>query len=56
MLISISELREAAGKVTVLGIEREKSWLPNPRGPEEFANGDRVVVYGNLEALNNISF
>jgi hypothetical protein len=53
---TIAELREAAGEVTVLGIERGKSWVPNPKGAELFLAGDRVVVYGNLEALNNLSF
>lgn len=53
---TIADLREAAGKVTVLGVERGKNWVPNPKGTEEFAAGDRVVVYGNLEALNNLSF
>lgn len=53
---TIAELREAAGKITVLGIERGKDWISNPKGPEAFAAGDRVVVYGHLDTLNNLSF
>ena len=53
---SVADLREAAGKVTVLGIERGKTWLPNPKGTEVFVDGDRIVVYGNLEILNSLSF
>jgi hypothetical protein len=53
---TVNELREAAGEVTVLGIERDRSWHPNPKGTEAFIPGDRAVVYGNLHALNNLSF
>jgi hypothetical protein len=52
---TIADLRAAAGKITVLGIERGKSWVPNPAGAESFAEGDRIVVYGQLETLNNLS-
>ena len=53
---SVHDLREAAGKITILGIEREKSWLPNPKSNEVFQPGDRAVVYGNVETLNNLTF
>lgn len=53
---TVKELREAAGEVTVLGIERDRSWIPNPKSPDIFRTGDRVVIYGNLKALENISF
>ena len=53
---TIADLQEAAGKITVLGIERDKSWVPHPKGTEQFLPGDRAVVYGNLETLNNRSW
>jgi hypothetical protein len=52
---TIGEVRESVDKITVLGIERGKTWLSNPKGTERFAAGDRVVVYGNLETLNSLS-
>lgn len=53
---AIADLRKAAGKITILGIERGKSWVPTPGGDEAFADGDRIVVYGKLETLNSLSF
>jgi hypothetical protein len=47
-----SHLREKGA--VVLGIEREKSWIPVPKANEVIKRGDRLVVYGPLNALRNI--
>ncbi len=47
-----SHLREKGA--VVLGIEREKSWIPVPKASEVIKRGDRLVVYGPLDALKDI--
>jgi hypothetical protein len=47
-----SHLREKGA--VVLGIEREKTWIPVPKANEVIKRGDRLVVYGPLNALRNI--
>lgn len=47
-----SHLREKGA--VVLGIEREKSWIPVPKASEVIERGDRLVVYGPLNALRDI--
>jgi hypothetical protein len=47
-----SHLREKGA--VVLGIEREKSWIPVPKANEVIKQGDRLVVYGPLNALKDI--
>jgi hypothetical protein len=47
-----SHLREKGA--VVLGIEREKSWIPVPKASEKIVMGDRLVVYGPLDALKKI--
>ncbi|MDH5386755.1 MAG: TrkA C-terminal domain-containing protein, partial [Candidatus Aminicenantes bacterium] len=47
-----SHLREKGA--VVLGIEREKSWIPVPKANEIIKRGDRLVVYGPLNALRDI--
>lgn len=47
-----SHLREKGA--VVLGIEREKSWVPVPKAKEVIKRGDRLVVYGPLSALRDI--
>lgn len=47
-----SHLREKGA--VVLGIEREKSWIPVPKASESIMIGDRLVVYGPLDALKKI--
>jgi hypothetical protein len=37
--------------VLILGIEREKEWIPIPERGETIKEGDRLVVYGPLEQL-----
>jgi hypothetical protein len=47
-----SHLREKGA--VVLGIERENSWIPVPKATEVINQGDRLVVYGPLDALKDI--
>ena len=37
--------------ILVLGIEREKNWMPTPKAAEVLKSYDRLVVYGPLDAL-----
>jgi K+/H+ antiporter YhaU regulatory subunit KhtT len=50
--LSKSRLREKG--TVVLGIEREKNWIPVPKASEKIAPGDHLVVYGPLDALKRI--
>lgn len=36
----------------VLGIERGKTWIPVPKPSEIMEDGDKVIIYGPLEKLN----
>jgi len=47
-----SHLREKGAMV--LGIEREKTWIPIPKAAEKILIGDRLVVYGPLDVLKKI--
>jgi uncharacterized protein with PhoU and TrkA domain len=38
----------------VLGIEREKNWIPIPKSTEIIKQGDRLVVYGPLKDLKSL--
>ena len=43
---------ELSGKgILVLGIERGKKWIPIPKAEEIVGEGDKLVVYGYLDAL-----
>lgn len=48
---SLSECKLNQKGLLVLGIERDKDWIPIPKAKEIIKEGDRVVVYGPLEAL-----
>jgi uncharacterized protein with PhoU and TrkA domain len=37
--------------ILVLGIEREKNWIPTPKATEKIRNGDNLIVYGPLKKL-----
>lgn len=38
----------------VLGIERDKNWIPIPKSSEIIKQGDRLVVYGSLKDLKSL--
>jgi len=41
-------------KILVLGIERGKRWIPIPLPDEVIQEGDRIVIYGKDEELNEL--
>ncbi|MFC2170141.1 TrkA C-terminal domain-containing protein [Acidobacteriota bacterium] len=49
----IKETRLNEKGILVLGIEREKNWIPTPRATEKIKDGDSIVVYGPLEVLKS---
>ncbi|MGD8538286.1 MAG: TrkA C-terminal domain-containing protein [Candidatus Aminicenantes bacterium] len=50
---SIAKLELNKMGILVLGIEREKSWIPTPKASEVLKGYDRLIVYGPLEALKS---
>ncbi len=51
---SLRESRLNEKGAIVLGIEREKSWIPVPEASERIKRDDKLVVYGPLKVLNKI--
>ena len=51
---SISDCKFSTEKIIVLGIERDKDWIPIPTASETLKTGDRAIVYGNLSELKNL--
>lgn len=41
-------------KILVLGIEREKHWIPIPPPDEVLQEGDRIVIYGREQELRDL--
>ncbi|MBI2832111.1 MAG: TrkA C-terminal domain-containing protein [Chloroflexi bacterium] len=39
----------------VIGIERGNHWMPLPKPNEKLNDGDKIVIYGSLDAMGNIS-
>ncbi|MBD3322051.1 MAG: hypothetical protein GF350_13215 [Chitinivibrionales bacterium] len=48
---SLAECRLNEQGLLILGIEREKKWVPIPTGSEIIQEGDKIVVYGPLKVL-----
>ncbi len=48
---TLSEAKLTEKELMVLGIEREKTWIPIPKTNETIEEGDRLVVYGPLNVL-----
>ena len=51
---ALKECRLTEREVLVLGIERGRVWIPVPKAEEAIKRGDRLVMYGPLEALNSL--
>ena len=51
---SLAESKLTEKGTLVLGIEREKAWIPIPKADEPIKAGDRLVVYGSLEGLKTL--
>jgi hypothetical protein len=50
---SLAQLKLNKMGILVLGLEREKRWIPTPKAGEILKSFDRVVVYGPLDALKS---
>ncbi len=50
---SIAKLQLNKMGILVLGIEREKNWIPTPKANEILKSYDRLIVYGPLDALKS---
>lgn len=48
---TLLEFRTGEKEFLFLGIERGKEWVPFPKVYEKIQEGDRLVVYGHLNAL-----
>ena len=51
---SLVEANTPENEFWVVGIERGKDWISLPRSREVIDDGDRLVVYGNLNNLKSI--
>lgn len=49
---SLKEKELTKAGMLVLGIERGKIWIPVPKPSEKMEDGDKVIIYGPLEKLN----
>jgi len=48
---SLSEINEGLEKSSILGIERDKEWLPTPRITRKLRVDDYLIIYGKLEDI-----
>jgi hypothetical protein len=51
---SLSQCELSGKGLLVLGIERDKNWIPTPGAEEIIKVGDRLVVYGSLDVLKSL--
>jgi K+/H+ antiporter YhaU regulatory subunit KhtT len=51
---SFSECKLCHEDLVVLGIERGKKWIPIPKSDEKIREGDKMVIYGDLQSLKGI--
>ena len=49
---SLKEKELTKAGILVLGIEREKAWIAVPKPSEVMAEGDRLIIYGPIDRLN----
>jgi hypothetical protein len=50
---SLAKAKLTEKGVLVLGIERDKVWIPTPKASEIIKNGDDLVIYGPLDVLKS---
>lgn len=50
----LSMCKSCGDQALVLGLERGNRWIPIPHSDETMQEGDRIVVYGQLDALNDL--
>jgi hypothetical protein len=51
---SLREANTTENEFWVVGIERGKEWISLPRSIETISEGDKLVIYGNLNTLKSI--
>jgi len=51
---SLLEINTPENEFWVVGVERGREWISLPRPREVINEGDRLVVYGNLNVLKSI--
>ncbi len=51
---SLSQCELTKQGILVLGIERDKNWIPTPKAEETVREGDKLIVYGRLDALKSL--
>lgn len=51
---SLAKLKLNKMGILVLGLEREKGWIPTPKAGEILQSSDRLVIYGPLDALKSM--
>ncbi len=50
----LSKCKICREDLLILGIERGRKWIPIPKPQEEIKDGDRIIVYGNLQNLKGL--
>ncbi len=50
---SLLQLKLNEKGILVLGIEREKNWIPTPKASQVIQSMDRLIVYGPLSRLKS---
>ncbi len=50
---SLNEANTTGDGFWIVGIERDRQWISLPRSVETINQGDKLVVYGNLNSLRN---
>lgn len=52
--LTLSKAKLTGKGILVLGIEREEKWIPTPKAGEKMLAGDKIVVYGPNEILQDV--
>ena len=50
----LSECTLCREDTLLVGIERDKKWIPIPKSQEKIQEGDKLVLYGNLQNLREM--
>ncbi len=50
----LSECKLCREDTLLIGIERDRKWIPIPKLQEKIQEGDKLVLYGNLKKLSEI--
>lgn len=52
---TVAETRIPESGFRILGIERDTRWIAAPKSDQNLQEGDRLVIYGQLEALRKLA-